>query len=140
MNRIRPAARDDRAFVETGDTLAVRTNADGLFPVTTQCADTGHVLMQAWMNLDALSATLETGEAHYYSRSRQELWHKGATSGQVQTVVEARIDCDQDSLLLIVKQAGDGCCHVGHARCFYRTLPVGASVPEDGSVKLSHSE
>jgi len=120
-----------------GDRLAVTFNADGLIPVITQCHTTKTVLMQAYMNLEALQATLETGEAHYYSRSRRELWHKGATSGQIQTVIEARTDCDQDCILLLVEQAGEGCCHVGYSQCFYRTMPVGRPVEEDGSVRLS---
>jgi len=82
--------------------------------------------MFAWMNAEALAKTLETGEAHYWSRSRGELWHKGATSGQVQTVVEARIDCDQDCVWLKVRPGGDGgACHTGARSCFYRVIEDG---------------
>ena len=85
--------------------------------------------MLAWMNAEALAETLRTGEAHYWSRSRRELWHKGATSGQVQTVVEARIDCDQDAVLLKVRVGGDGgACHVGFRSCFYRRVEDGRLV------------
>ena len=84
--------------------------------------------MVAHMNAEALARTLETGEAWYWSRSRSELWHKGATSGQIQTIVEIRVDCDQDALLLKVNVAGDGgCCHTGRRSCFYRAVePSGA--------------
>ena len=85
--------------------------------------------MVAWMNAEALSLTLSTGEAHYYSRSRQELWRKGETSGQLQIVAEARIDCDQDALLLKVRPQGDGgACHVGFRSCFYRVVENGVLV------------
>ena len=91
-----------------------------------RCRD-GEVLMVAHMNAEALARTLETGEAWYWSRSRSELWHKGATSGQIQTVVEMRVDCDQDAVLLKVSVAGDGgCCHTGRRSCFYRE----SSTPE----------
>lgn len=140
MTAIRLANRDDRQMVETGDRLALKLNADGLAPVVTTCAESGDVLMQAWTNLDALARTLETGEAHYWSRSRQEIWHKGATSGQIQTVVDVRIDCDQDSLWFVVRQAGGGCCHVGYRSCFYRRLPVGTAIEANTIVELSHAE
>ena len=79
--------------------------------------------MLAWMNAEALALTLETGEAHYYSRSRQALWRKGETSGQMQTVAEVRVDCDQDAVLLKVRPQGDGgACHVGYRSCFYRVV------------------
>jgi len=82
--------------------------------------------MLAWMNAEALQKTLETGEAHYYSRSRQALWKKGETSGQVQKVRELRVDCDQDAVWIKVDPQGDGgACHTGARSCFYRTLPLG---------------
>ena len=126
--------RSDKATIEGGLTLAPKFNADGLIPVVTTCATTGKVLMQAWMNAEALEATITTGEGHYFSRSRQELWHKGATSGQIQTVKSLKIDCDQDSLWMIVDQAGGGACHTGADTCFYRDIPVG--VAADGEVKM----
>jgi phosphoribosyl-AMP cyclohydrolase len=116
--------------LETGSTLAPRFDANGLIAAVTTHADTGEVLMLAWMNAQALELTLSTGEAHYWSRSRQELWHKGATSGQIQQVAEVRIDCDQDAVWLKVRPQGDGgACHTGARSCFYRVI-------EDG--KLAH--
>ncbi|MFB6111713.1 MAG: phosphoribosyl-AMP cyclohydrolase [Halobacteriaceae archaeon] len=93
----------------------------GLVPAIAQDAETGDVLMLAYVSPEALQRTRETGEAHYYSRSREELWHKGETSGHVQDVKEIRIDCDGDALLYIVDQAG-GACHTGFRSCFHRTL------------------
>ena len=123
-----PAAPDTHAL-EHGATLSPRFDANGLIAAVATHADTGEVLMFAWMNAEALSKTLETGEAHYFSRSRNELWHKGATSGQIQAVVEARIDCDQDAVLLKVHPQGDGgACHVGFRSCFYRVVVNGALV------------
>jgi len=87
------------------------------------------VLMVAWMNAEALRLTLETGAAHYWSRSRRSLWKKGETSGQIQSVVEVRVDCDQDAVLLKVRPQGDGgACHVGFRSCFYRVVENGALV------------
>lgn len=100
---------------------------DGLITAITVDAASGAVLMVAHMNADALAATLATGEAHYWSRSRQTLWHKGATSGAIQRVVEIRVDCDQDCLLLRVEAAGPA-CHTGRATCFYRRLDGGRLV------------
>ncbi len=99
--------------------LRPRFNADGLVAAVAQDAETGEVLMLAWMNADALKATLETGRGTYWSRSRSALWVKGETSGHVQEVVEVRIDCDQDAVLLKVRQTG-GACHTGRRSCFYR--------------------
>lgn len=103
---------------ETRD-LRPRFNADGLIAAIAQDADTNEVLMLAWMNAEALHLTLTTGRAVYYSRSRQALWRKGDTSGHVQEVVEARVDCDQDAVLLKVRQTG-AACHTGRRSCFYR--------------------
>jgi phosphoribosyl-AMP cyclohydrolase len=105
--------------------LAPRFDAAGLITCVTTEADSGEVLMVAHMNAAALSRTIESGEAWYWSRSRQALWHKGDTSGQIQTVIEMRIDCDQDAIWLRVKVAGDGgCCHTGRRSCFYRLQPT----------------
>lgn len=103
------------------ETLELRPkfNADGLIAAIAQDATSGEVLMLAWMNADALKATLETKRATYWSRSRAALWVKGETSGNVQKVVDIRIDCDQDAVLLKVKQTG-GACHTGRDSCFYR--------------------
>jgi phosphoribosyl-AMP cyclohydrolase len=114
------------AALEQGKTLAPRFDANGLIAAVATHADTGEVLMLAWMNAEALTKTLETGEAWYFSRSRDELWHKGATSGQVQVVAEARIDCDQDAIWLKVWPQGDGgACHTGARSCFYRVIENG---------------
>ncbi|MFC4359610.1 phosphoribosyl-AMP cyclohydrolase [Halobium salinum] len=94
---------------------------DGLVPAVAQDADSGEVLMLAYASPAALEHTRETGHAHYYSRSREELWEKGATSGHRQHVREVRVDCDADALLYLVDQDG-GACHTGHRSCFYRTV------------------
>ena len=94
---------------------------DGLVPVVAQDADSGEVLMLAYATREAVQRTRETGRAHYYSRSRDELWEKGATSGHTQAVAEVRVDCDGDALLYRVDQTG-GACHTGYRSCFYRTL------------------
>ena len=92
----------------------------GLLPAIVQDADSGQVLMLAFMNQEAWERTLATGEAHYYSRTRQQIWHKGDTSGHVQRVKEIYLDCDQDTVLLKVEQVGGAACHTGHRSCFYR--------------------
>ncbi len=109
--------------------LAPRFNPDGLIAAVATDAASGEVLMLAWMNAEALRRTVETREAHYFSRSRQALWKKGETSGQIQTVREIRIDCDQDAVWLKVTVGGDGgACHVGFHSCFYRVVEDGALV------------
>lgn len=117
--------------VEEGTVLAPKFGPDGLMPCVTTDAASGEVLMLGWMDAQALRLTLQTGEAHYFSRSRRALWRKGATSGLVQRVVEARIDDDQDALWLRVEVAGSGAsCHVGYRSCFYRAVPIGAAAGE----------
>jgi phosphoribosyl-AMP cyclohydrolase len=103
----------------------VRFDADGLIPAIAQDAADGEVLMVAWMNREALAATVERGEAVYWSRSRRRLWHKGESSGHVQRVLELRIDCDADVILLRVEQGGGIACHTGRRSCFYRRLSGG---------------
>lgn len=121
------AARHD---IEEGLVFAPRFDAAGLITCVVTEADTGELLMVAHMNADSLARTLESGEAWYWSRSRQTLWRKGDTSGQVQRIVEMRTDCDQDALWLKVKVGGDGgCCHTGRRSCFYRVVPL----PEGGA-------
>ena len=93
---------------------------EGLIPAIVQDAASGEVLMLAFMNLEAWELTLQTGEAHYYSRSRRKIWRKGETSGHVQRVKAVYLDCDQDTLLLKVEQVGGAACHTGHRSCFYR--------------------
>ena len=112
--------------VEEGLALAPKFDANGLIPCITTDANTGEVLMLAYMNGDALQRTIATGEAHYWSRSRQCLWRKGESSGLVQETVEIRIDDDQDAIWLRVKVAGSGAsCHVGYRSCFYRSVERG---------------
>jgi phosphoribosyl-AMP cyclohydrolase len=111
--------------VEEGFDLAPRFDQDGLIPVITTDARSGEVLMHGYMNAEALQRTLELGEAVYWSRSRQELWHKGATSGLVQKVLELRVDDDQDAIWLRVEVRGGASCHVGYRSCFYRQVPIG---------------
>jgi phosphoribosyl-AMP cyclohydrolase len=119
----------DKTALERGTAIAPRFDANGLIAAVATHADTGEVLMLAWMNAEALAKTVETGEAHYFSRSRGELWRKGATSGQIQQVVEARIDCDQDAVWLKVRPQGDGgACHTGARSCFYRAIEGGKLV------------
>ena len=121
----------DAASLERGEVLAPRFDEHGLIAAVATHADTGEVLMLAWMNAEALARTLETGEAHYFSRSRGALWRKGETSGQVQVVREMRIDCDQDAVWLKVIPGGDGgACHVGFRSCFYRRIEDGRLVHE----------
>ncbi len=125
--RFPPAA--SKEALEQGDTLSPRFDAAGLIAAIATDAHSGEVLMFAWMNAEALSRTLDTGEAHYFSRSRNELWHKGATSGQIQVVEEIRIDCDQDAVWLKVRAQGDGgACHTGERSCFYRVVEGGKLV------------
>lgn len=120
--------------VEESDELAPKFDENGLIACVTTAAESGEVLMLGYMNQEALTKTIETGEAHYYSRSREVLWHKGATSGLVQKVTEMRIDDDQDAVWIAVKIDGagktegmDASCHVGYRSCFYREVPVGES-------------
>ncbi len=112
--------------VEESNELAPKFDKDGLISCITTDATSGEVLMLGYMNAEALEKTIATGEAYYFSRSRQVLWHKGATSGLVQNIVEMRIDDDQDAVWIRVKVAGNGAsCHVGYRSCFYRKVPVG---------------
>ena len=110
---------------------AVRWSADGLVAAIAQDAQSGTVLTLAWMNRDALALTYETGEAHYWSRSRRRLWRKGETSGHVQIVRDIRLDCDNDAILLAVEQSGGIACHTGHARCFFLRLEDGRWVDDE---------
>lgn len=107
---------------------AVRFDAQGLVPAIVQDAETREVLMLAWMSAESLRRTLALGETVFWSRSRQEYWHKGATSGNTQAVVELRVDCDGDTLLILVRPAGPA-CHTGEVSCFYRGLTLAAFDP-----------
>lgn len=126
-----PVAANQEAL-ERGVDLAPRFDDKGLIAAVATHAETGEVLMLAWMNAEALKLTVDTGEAHYFSRSRQALWKKGETSGQVQRVTELRVDCDQDAVWIKVLPQGDGgACHVGFRSCFYRALDQGKLVERD---------
>ena len=117
--------RDSVFEVEEGKYLSPKFDSKGLIPVVTTDNKTGEVLMHGYMNSEALKKTIETKEAHYWSRSREAIWHKGKTSGFTQKVIQIRIDDDQDSIWLSV-DIGDGAsCHVGYKSCFYRSIPLG---------------
>lgn len=124
--------RGDKKEVEEGLTLTPKFDADGLIPAVALDAETREPLMLAYMNAESLQLTLEKGEAVYWSRSRQEIWHKGATSGHVQKVREIRTDCDQDAIVMFVEQIGAGACHTGRTGCFYRRIEG-----PDGSLALT---
>jgi len=117
----------------------LKFNADGLIPAIAQDADTGAVLMMAWMNRESLALTMEKGEAVYYSRSRRELWHKGATSGNTQKVVGLYADCDGDTLLLKIKPKGPA-CHTGETSCFFDTIVENKEFPQGASVLYALQE
>lgn len=136
------AKRTSVEAVEEGTLLSPKFDPDGLMPVVTTDAQTGELLMHAYMNQTALMKTIETGEAHYYSRSRQTLWHKGATSGLIQYVQQLLIDDDQDCLWMRVTVAGSGAsCHVGYRSCFYRQIPLGTEAVDGPSpIALTFTE
>lgn len=125
--------RESKQTIEEGLGFAPKFDEHGLMPCMAVDHETGQPLMLAYMNETSLKLTLETGEAHYWSRSRQELWHKGATSGEIQEVKEMLTDCDQDALVIRVHQRGGGCCHTKRPTCFYRSVPLhpqaGSPVP-----------
>tara|TARA_B100000029_G_scaffold515218_1_gene621184 strand:- start:21 stop:506 length:486 start_codon:yes stop_codon:yes gene_type:complete len=126
--------------VEESTGLAPKFDDNGLIPVVTTDFASGEVLMHAYMNREALSKTLELGEAVYYSRSRETLWHKGQTSGLVQIVKEIRIDDDQDCVWLRVDVQGGASCHVGYRSCFYRTVPFGRATDNKEQLTLQFTE
>ena len=117
--------RENVTEIEEGKLLSPKFDNDGLIPVVTTCSKTNEVLMHSFMNVDALKKTVETKEAHYWSRSRKQIWHKGKTSGFVQKVIQIRIDDDQDSIWLKVDIDQGASCHVGYRSCFYRSIPLG---------------
>lgn len=130
-------AMSDKPSLEEGEILAPRFDANGLVTCVATEADSGEVLMVAHMNAEALQRSISTGEAWYWSRSRGQLWHKGDTSGQIQTIVEMRVDCDQDAIWIRVKVAGDGgCCHTGRRSCFYRVQPLGDAAGDQARAPL----
>ena len=117
--------RDNIREVEEGKYLSPKFDENGLIPVITTDFQTGDILMHSYMNDEALKKTIETKEAHYWSRSRKKIWHKGQVSGFVQIVKEIRIDDDQDSVWLSVDIGSGASCHVGYRSCFYRSIPLG---------------
>jgi phosphoribosyl-AMP cyclohydrolase len=123
--------------LEQGGTFAPRFDAHGLITAISVDAASRDVLMVAHMNAEALALTLETGLAHYYSRSRKALWKKGESSGEMQKVIEVRIDCDQDAILLTVEQIGRGAaCHTGRVSCFYRRVSADGQLQDTGVPRL----
>ncbi len=136
-------SRNSIEQVEEGNDLAPKFNDRGLITVVTTDADSGEVLMQGYMNAEALQLTITSGEAHYYSRSRQTLWHKGATSGLIQSVRELLIDDDQDCIWLKVDVTGGASCHVGYRSCFYRKVPTGSDFSakqSEGHIELEWTD
>jgi len=132
------ATRDSKESIEHGLALAPKFDADGLIPAMAVDWRTNQPLMLAYMNEESLKRTLALGQAVYWSRSRKEIWHKGATSGEFQVVKEILVDCDQDALVLKVEQKGGGCCHTKASTCFYRKVELGKL--EEGAIPLSRTE
>ncbi len=124
MNELKFEKRKTIEQVEESTELAPKFDQDGLIPVVTTDFSSGEVLMQGYMNEEALKKTISLGEAVYYSRSRKTLWHKGKTSGLIQTIKEIRIDDDQDCIWLRVVVVGGASCHVGYRSCFYRSISI----------------
>ena len=116
----------------------INWSEDGLLPAIAQDAETGEILMVAWMNREALKRTVETGEAVYWSRSRKKLWHKGEESGHTQKVVELRLDCDEDVLLMKIEQVGGIACHTGRRSCFFQKLENGQWLSVEPVLKDPH--
>ena len=117
--------RENIVEIEEGKLLSPKFDNDGLIPVITMWSQTKDILMHGYMNVEAFKKTIETKEAHYFSRSRQQIWHKVKTSGYTQKVLEIRIDDDQDSIWLTVDIGKGSSCHVGYRSCFYRSIPLG---------------
>ena len=126
--------------VEESSSFAPKFDENGLIPVVTTDYISGEVLMQGFMNIDSLFMTIELGEAVYYSRSRQQIWHKGKTSGLVQRIKEIRIDDDQDCVWLRVDVEGGASCHVGYRSCFYRSIPFGKNSSTSDKIELKFEE
>lgn len=136
-----PPLRGTEAEIENGTAFTPKFDKDGLLAVVVTSAESGEVLMLAYMNGEALGRTIETGEAHYWSRSRNALWRKGEISGNVQRVVEMRTDCDQDAIWLKVEMGGvEACCHTGRRSCFYRAVPLGGDPAAGGVLRFVETE
>ena len=126
MDAITFGSREEQESIDESAVFCPKYDSDGLIPALAIDAETREPLMLAWMNEESLKLTLQLGEVVYYSRSRQELWHKGKTSGHTQILKEIRTDCDQDVLLVYVDQQGAGACHTGRRSCFYRQIVPGS--------------
>ena len=131
--------RENVIEIEEGNLLSPKFDNDGLIPVITTCYQTKEILMHGYMNVEALKKTIETKEAHYWSRSRKVIWHKGKTSGFIQKVKEIRIDDDQDSVWLTVDIGNGASCHVGYKSCFYRSIQLG-KINNSEKIKLEFEE
>ena len=131
--------RDNIKEIEEGKYLAPKFDKNGLIPVITSDFLTGDILMHGYMNDEALKKTIETKEAHYWSRSRKKIWHKGQVSGFIQKVKEIRIDDDQDSISLSVDIGNGASCHVGYRSCFYRSIPLG-KIKNEEKLKMEFKE
>ena len=131
--------RDSIFEVEEGKFLSPKFDNQGLIPVITTDSKTGEVLMHGYMNSEALKKTIETKEAHYWSRSRKSIWHKGKTSGFTQKVIQIRIDDDQDSVWLSVDIGNGASCHVGYKSCFYRSIPLG-KIDQSEKIEMKFEE
>ena len=131
--------RESVTEIEEGSFLSPKFDNDGLIPVITTCIKTKEILMLGYMNVEAFKKTIETKEAHYWSRSRKQVWHKGITSGFIQKVKEIRIDDDQDSVWLSVDIGNGSSCHVGYRSCFYRSIPLG-KIENAKEIKMKFEE
>ena len=131
--------RENIEEIEEGNLLSPRFDNDGLIPVITTCFNTKEILMHGYMNIEAFKLSIETKEAHYWSRSRKQLWHKGKTSGFVQKIKEIRIDDDQDSVWILVDIGKGASCHVGYKSCFYRSVPLG-KIKNKKKIKIKFKE
>ena len=140
MTKINFKKRESVEQVEESTDLAPKFNENGLIPVITTDHLSGEVLMQGYMNEEAFKKTIEIGEAIYFSRSRKTLWHKGSTSGLVQTVREIRIDDDQDCVWLKVDVKGGASCHVGYRSCFYRSVPFKSNKAKEQKLKFEEKQ
>ena len=131
--------RENIYDIEEGNLLSPKFDNDGLIPVITMCSKTKDILMHGYMNVEALKKTIETKEAHYFSRSRNTIWHKGKTSGFTQKVIQIRIDDDQDSVWLSVDIGNGASCHVGYKSCFYRSIPLG-KIDQSEKIEMKFEE
>ena len=131
--------RENIKEVEEGKYLSPKFDKNGLIPVVTTDFQTGGILMHGYMNEEALKKTIETKEAHYWSRSRKKIWHKGQISGFVQKIKEIRIDDDQDSIWLSVDIGKGASCHVGYRSCFYRSIPLG-KIKDEKNLEIKYED